>query len=169
MIKRIITALLIIAAVIPPLLLGGVYLEVLVGVIVAFGSYEIIKLSTNIGRMNKVFVFIYIALLTISVLIPSEYGILFLFGMVILILAVPVFAKNFNSEDAIFFIGVMTLFFAFANSFVNIYKINSLYVWFIIIATYGCDTGAYFVGVFFGKTKLIPDISPKNPGLLRKP
>ena len=30
------------------------------------------------------------------------------------------------------------------------------------LATYGSDTGAYFAGVFFGKHKLIPRLSPKK-------
>lgn len=34
--------------------------------------------------------------------------------------------------------------------------------WLIFIAAWLSDTGAYFVGVLFGKHKLIPDISPKK-------
>ncbi len=33
---------------------------------------------------------------------------------------------------------------------------------FIVLATYGSDTGAYFAGVAFGKHKLIPRLSPKK-------
>lgn len=35
-------------------------------------------------------------------------------------------------------------------------------VWLIFISAWGCDTGAYFVGKFFGKHKLVPELSPKK-------
>ena len=36
------------------------------------------------------------------------------------------------------------------------------YLWTIVFATYGSDTGAYFAGMAFGKHKLIPRLSPKK-------
>lgn len=36
------------------------------------------------------------------------------------------------------------------------------YLLLLALATYGSDTGAYFAGVFFGKHKLIPRLSPKK-------
>ena len=32
----------------------------------------------------------------------------------------------------------------------------------MVLATFGCDTGAYFLGVTFGKHKLCPRLSPKK-------
>ena len=37
---------------------------------------------------------------------------------------------------------------------------GALLMLYVALATYGCDTGAYFFGVFFGKHKLIPRVSP---------
>ena len=36
------------------------------------------------------------------------------------------------------------------------------FVWLIFISAFGCDTGAYFTGMLFGKHKLIPSLSPKK-------
>ncbi|MCL2576405.1 MAG: phosphatidate cytidylyltransferase [Defluviitaleaceae bacterium] len=36
------------------------------------------------------------------------------------------------------------------------------YTWFIFIAAWGCDTGAYFCGKAFGKRKLVPKLSPNK-------
>lgn len=36
------------------------------------------------------------------------------------------------------------------------------YMILVFIAAWGCDTGAYFIGYFFGKHKMAPDISPKK-------
>ena len=35
-------------------------------------------------------------------------------------------------------------------------------IWLVFIAAFGCDTGAYFVGITLGKHKLIPSLSPKK-------
>ncbi len=36
------------------------------------------------------------------------------------------------------------------------------YLWTIVFATYGSDTGAYFIGRAFGKHKMNPRVSPKK-------
>ena len=36
------------------------------------------------------------------------------------------------------------------------------YLIIVVIAAWGCDTGAYFSGYFFGKHKMAPEISPKK-------
>lgn len=36
------------------------------------------------------------------------------------------------------------------------------YLIIVVIAAWGCDTGAYFTGYFFGKHKMAPEISPKK-------
>ena len=37
-----------------------------------------------------------------------------------------------------------------------------IYIWLVFIGAFGTDTFAYFSGRFFGKTKLLPEISPKK-------
>jgi phosphatidate cytidylyltransferase len=48
--------------------------------------------------------------------------------------------------------------------FINspISNIALLYICFILIGAWATDAGAYFIGVFFGKHKLAPEISPKK-------
>ena len=41
-------------------------------------------------------------------------------------------------------------------------NMGSIYIWLIYIFAWVSDTSAYFAGVFFGKHKLIPRISPKK-------
>ncbi len=41
-------------------------------------------------------------------------------------------------------------------------NMGSIYIWLVFIFAWISDTFAYFVGVFFGKHKLIPRISPKK-------
>ncbi len=42
------------------------------------------------------------------------------------------------------------------------HSFGQLFVWLIFICAWGCDTGAYFVGILFGKHKLAPELSPKK-------
>ena len=39
---------------------------------------------------------------------------------------------------------------------------HPLYIWLILVATYGCDTGAYFGGRFLGRHKMNERVSPKK-------
>ncbi len=38
----------------------------------------------------------------------------------------------------------------------------SLFIWIVVIAAFGSDIFAYFTGVFFGKHKMAPNLSPKK-------
>lgn len=84
--------------------------------------------------------------------------------MVVLLIYTVVNHKNSNALDG------MTTFFGFFYVFFlisHIYLIREFaygreLVWLAFISAFGCDTGAYFVGVTIGKHKLIPDLSPKK-------
>ncbi|MGB5823227.1 MAG: phosphatidate cytidylyltransferase [Proteocatella sp.] len=48
-------------------------------------------------------------------------------------------------------------------SHINLLSIEgSIFIWLLFIFAWGSDTCAYFAGMFFGKHKLIPEISPKK-------
>lgn len=162
MLKRVLTAIFIIACVIPPLLFGGILLDILVALIITVGSYELLSLNKRYNKWNKLLVILFILLTTISVLLPISYREVIIGIMVLGILSIPIFSNNFNSEDSLFVLGILILFTMIGSAFQFIYKFNPLLIWYIIIATYLTDTGAYFVGYFFGKHKLIPNISPKK-------
>ncbi len=52
----------------------------------------------------------------------------------------------------------------FLSTLVDIYRLESgiYYLWIVFIGAFMTDTFAYFCGVFFGKHKLCPEISPKK-------
>ncbi len=58
--------------------------------------------------------------------------------------------KDFTNNEG-------TLFFNMENTF-----LSSLLIIYVLIATMFTDIGAYFVGIFFGKNKINPRISPKK-------
>lgn len=162
MLKRIITAIFIIAAVIPPLVFGGILLDILVALIMIIGGFEMAQLLPSFKDTSKI---LYSAIFTICfALLFLEFtsAVALSFLVCIFILALPVFFEKFTSKDALILAGVFMVFFGFGKSFVEIYHANPAYIWFIIIATYTCDTGAYFTGYFFGKHKLCERVSPKK-------
>lgn len=56
------------------------------------------------------------------------------------------------------FIGMYVVLFMYHMIMLN----NTRFVWLVYIIAFGTDTFAYFTGVFFGKHKLCPKVSPKK-------
>jgi len=163
MIKRIVTAIVIIGCVIPPLWLGGYFLDALISLVVIVGGFELINLLPTRKYFSTMLLFLCFLITTILVVIvPMKYSFALFSLLALIVLAFPIFTKQFTSEDAFFLIAIICMLYMIARSFTYIYDYNPLYIWYILLATYGCDTGAYFIGSLFGKTKLLPTISPKK-------
>lgn len=72
--------------------------------------------------------------------------------------------KERKIEDALAtLIGIVyIIFFMFHVTLVDRTGDTGIMVWLVIFGAFGTDVFAYFCGVFFGKHKLCPDISPKK-------
>lgn len=127
--------------------------------------------GVQLGKIDVYFNSIYLSIIVILV------GIFFLFGLTVIY-------KDFTVLDACFLITMAVLIgFGFQCLFYLRYYPNilfdvkdttawqftvdntlkpSLLLLFVITATFVTDTGAYFVGVFFGKNKMNERISPKK-------
>ena len=159
---RILTALLILACVIPPLLLGGIWINLLIAFIIIAGGLELLNLTEHKGSWP--FIIKPFAMLCVFVLSYGNQKLsVALLGIFVLVfLSIPVFTDTFHAKDGFLCISYITFFYMIAKSFMHIYDMNRMYVWLIIVATYVCDTGAYFCGRFLGKHKLNERISPKK-------
>ena len=80
-----------------------------------------------------------------------------------LLWGLPVFMERFSIVDANSLVVFFVLFSLFYISMGEIIA-NHMYLWTIVFATYGSDTGAYFIGRAFGRHKMNPRISPKKAG-----
>lgn len=159
---RIITALLIILCVIPPLVFGGWLLDLLVAFIIIAGGVELLSLKEKKTSWPLGIKALAIAAVFVLVISDTRLHVALLGVFALVFLSIPIVTDRFHAKDAFLCIAYITLFFAIASSFLHIYETNRLYVWFIIIATYTCDTAAYFCGRFLGKHKLNTRISPKK-------
>ena len=159
---RIITALVVIAVVLPPLIKGGTLLEALIVFVLAGASYEATKLKDAKPRISLAVLF-FIASFMMNRLPEHLFFIACALWMVVLI------ALVIASEDIpIDFAAVLFMISMIASQAVRglrgIYSqgpgpMGMLYVAF---ACYLCDAGAWLIGSLFGKHKMIPRISPNK-------
>ncbi|MCI8272322.1 MAG: phosphatidate cytidylyltransferase [Erysipelotrichaceae bacterium] len=159
---RFFTALLIMAFIIPALLCGGWLLKALIAFIIIFGGSDFLSLSETRQKWPVFIKPTLIICVFIILLIPEALSLPMIGGCILLCLSVPVFTEHFTVKDSFLGITYIVFFYMTAVSFLHIYEADPLYIWYIIFATYLCDTAAYFSGYFFGKHKLNPRISPKK-------
>ena len=159
--QRTITALCIIAAVLPPILLGGVWLDVLIGAFVLVAAYEILNC-----QFKRVPVTLYVLLIAsiglMAVLDWSMVGALMGITLIVLFLYCVCFEEF--SVDKISIVYVFTALVAYTiRAILMIYDaFGPTTMIYVAVATYITDTGAYFCGRFLGKHKLNERISPKK-------
>lgn len=158
--ERIITALIIIAVVLPPLLCGGWLLDILIVAFVSIGSYEILKVRQ---KETPKWVLAGLILLMIGLfLLPDKLLIAGLITSLILLYFMSICFSWFTVEDVGLVYCMMNLVVFAVKCIRTIYNTSPQIMIFVLIATYLTDTGAYFSGYFFGKHKLNPRISPKK-------
>ena len=160
---------------------------IVISLLCFIGVYEMAKC---LGFDKNYFITIpmYIVALALPMLRHSKYDILFntntpylaftmviLFGLLIYILAYVMFKKNTVklSEILTFYAMYVYIIGCFISMVLVRYSdaylgtdgspIDGVYVYLLaFVGAWVCDTFAYFVGKFFGKHKLIPEISPKK-------
>ena len=141
-------------------LLAGLLLVSLVGQFELYRIFGMEKsLAGGIGYLGAV---LYYLDLRLSFLPSFE---VFMLGLLVLLMAVYVFAfpkyqadQVFAAFGGVFYVPVMLA---------GIYQARALpagayLVWLIFLCSWGCDTCAYCVGVRIGKHKMTPKLSPKK-------
>lgn len=146
------------------LFLGGIYLKCLTFVLSFMGMYEFYKV-TKVKDLNPMKYLGYLALIGFFVLNNDITKLAYvLIPLVFLCLCVPIIDVERNYfEVAVTVLGFIYVgvFFSFIST-VNAMQYGSYLVWLIFIASWGCDTLAYYSGRFLGKTKLCPKVSAKK-------
>lgn len=159
---RLVTALAILAFIIPALLYGGWLLFALIAGIIICGGLEYLDLAEQKEVWPWWVKGFAIATVFGIVFGPKEIALAVMGIVMLCFLSLPVFTKKFTPKDAFVCISFVAFFYLIASSFLFIYEMDPLFIWLIIIATYACDTAAYFTGYFLGKHKLNERISPKK-------
>lgn len=163
--QRIITALLLMALVIPAVILGGYYFKGVLLAVLVISVFEMLHICTR----PKIKLYVYPIVLAFFIYgFVFDKSTLFINSASILMFLVILFAATIFDDTLtiertsyIFTMGVLIC----AGMHI-LYEIRNTYgfeyLLLLAFATYGSDTGAYFAGMAFGKHKLIPRLSPKK-------
>ncbi len=161
---RIITAVILGVVLVPIVIIGGLPFQILAGVISLMGMYEVLNIckepKTKPYIYIAAFIFMLVALyLDNSLLISNGYIMIYM----IFLFAAGIFDEDMSMNRVCYYFTTSVL---IAIGFHMLYQLRLIYgisyVLLLVIATFGCDTGAYFSGMLFGKHKLIERLSPKK-------
>ena len=158
--QRILTAALIIAVVLPPLILGGALIDLLMLFCQVTGACEITH-CLKTPRKNGLMIAMIAVMIGLALVGPEWLGAGLALTLVLLF-AAAIADPQLNLNDITLVFAMLTVFVMAVRSIISIYDRNSWLMMYVILATYLTDTGAYFCGYFFGKHKLIERISPKK-------
>ena len=159
------------------LVAGGWPLLIGVVAISAVAMWEFYAVWDNAGvKINKISGFACLALLYVIIImdkfvglkkgVPASQELLMIWvGLAVFIgFARTLFGKDHDvTAGVITSVGVLYPGFGLAH-FVMISKVPGFghFTWLVVLAAFGTDIAAYFIGSTFGKTKLCPDLSPKK-------
>jgi phosphatidate cytidylyltransferase len=158
--QKIITGAVLAATLFPALYFGGWLFEIVIFVFLFIGALEFAQVKGK--SWPKWMKGLMVAFVYGLAYLPKEY---FMAGVILLLLIVFFLAIQFEWFDIfdLTYVFTMVLMVGIAIQGVRaIQMFGSSVVVYIAVATYATDTGAYFIGVLFGKHKLNPRISPKK-------
>jgi len=163
---RIISGVVLVAILIPTLLLGGNFMLAVIAVVSTGGVYDLLRAHGQ--HKKKISMIAYMANLIFYLFIALDIESFFIVEMILIFLALlivyVVSYPNYKFND----VAIPLVSFIYAGVFMSyIYRIREaeagVYIVFLIfISSWLCDTFAYFSGVFLGKHKAFPKLSPKK-------
>ncbi|MCL2573866.1 MAG: phosphatidate cytidylyltransferase [Defluviitaleaceae bacterium] len=163
MLIRILSGIIGFAALLPLIIFGGVWLQFAVALVIIIAMWEFYR---AFGAIRVVHILGMGAALAHIFLIDADIFYILPMMLVVAVMACTVLRHKTNSiMDAsiavfgFFYIAVSlsTVFVMREHMYMGVFV-----VWLAFIAAWGCDTGAYFSGRFFGHHKLAPKLSPNK-------
>ncbi len=169
---RIISAIVVLAAVIPIMISGGTVYNLTIYILSLLGLREFLNVKESKKKIPSFIKFIsYIILTLIVVGIPKSSD--FVFSMdyriiagLFLVYLIPTVLYHDNSKysinDAFYLIGGMFFLSMSFHLLIVLRQVHFDIIIFLFLITIMTDTFAYFTGYFIGRNKLLEKISPKK-------
>ena len=165
--KRVISAVVALAIVIPIFIYGGFLFKLGATIVAALGFKETLKLKDSHKPYPLyIVVFGFATLIFITLNVGGDiynglnYAALALAAL--LLLTPTIFDKKYNTRDGFYILGSVVLLGLFFNLLINLYTENKWLILYLFLCAAMTDTFAMLVGVLIGKHKLIPEVSPKK-------
>ncbi|WP_018658684.1 phosphatidate cytidylyltransferase [Allofustis seminis] len=166
--QRIITALILVFVLVPAIIVGGIFWDVLISLIGLGSVYEWQRMNQRkIYNFDTILSFVSVLMMIhfqtiLSIFSLSINLVQLVFVIMIIFLTETVWSRSFHVKDAGYsFIGALYIGLG-TMSATMIREISLPLILYVIVAITMTDTGAYFVGRTIGKNKLAPEISPNK-------
>lgn len=163
MLIKIITALVLVCICLPPLFLGGIYIKLLLLLISAFASYEIASLIDH--KPHWGFTILNMTAITSLCFVPDTHVAAIEAIWLTILFTIELINEHITTDSVVYPFALTSLVGLAMHCVVVIYRtpnLGFLVLLYVLLACIFCDTGAYFFGVFFGKHKMIPRVSPNK-------
>ncbi len=168
--KRILSAIVIFAIVIPLIYLGGKYFSLGISLAAMLSYKELLNLKYNKNRI-PILIQIFGFIITVCLVLSSfDYSYVFGLSYKLLIATALLFLlpllfykeKSYNSKDAFYLMGITLLIGLTYNCFILVRAFDMWEFVYLLTITILTDTFAMIFGLLCGKHKLCPTISPKK-------
>lgn len=158
--QRIISALVVLAIVAFPLIYGGIAGKIIVYL---FGFGVVYEFSKCVAKKQHLSLTALLLLLyTLAIFFPLKKTEIIV-GLIIVLFTIGVFKEEISVDEIVGDIFIEVVAITCIPAILEMYANNqNALLIYILIASLVCDTGAYFVGVKFGKHKLNERVSPKK-------
>ena len=169
--KRIISAIVALAIVVPAIYFGGKWFSFAIGVLAVLAYKELLDLKENAHEIPNIVKAI--GLIDLLLLVFSEYDhYSVIFGLsyraiiisLLTILIPTLFYKNneYTTREAFYITGIVLFLGLVFNSFILVRTMSLHLLVFLILICTMTDAFAMFTGMLIGKHKVTPNISPKK-------
>ncbi len=161
---RIISALIALPLLFFVLFSGGITLYIATFAISIVGLYEFYKAFSKSYKAITWAGYLMTAALFIGYYIGfgMNYLTMIISIFMFILLGLVVFTKQTIMNAMITFLGFFYVSFSLSHLILISDLDNNFFIWYPFIIAFATDTFAYFIGKMFGKTKLIPSVSPNK-------
>ncbi len=160
--QRIITAVLLIAAVVPLLLLGGIWTRILMAAVCLLATMEYVNNVFEKSDRNYYFLVFLNFVATMAAILVPEVDFIISALMIVCYFGLNVWIETYNVDKIAYLFLMFRIMTTGLDCFIKIRGLGFNEVLFLLIVTYLTDTFALFGGMAFGKHKLNERISPKK-------
>jgi phosphatidate cytidylyltransferase len=160
--QRIITGLAIAIVVLTTFIAGGLLRQIVISAFIFLGVYETYAIKEK-EWPKWLFIVLISLVLGLSFFVSDKYLLISIMSIIMVFYMISILNPWFSPSDLGYLVTMILLFTGTLKSILMVfdrYGINMMI--FILVSTYFTDTGAYFSGFYFGKTKLNERISPKK-------